>query len=31
VQPVRDVMYQLIEEYITTVEQLSAGLEAAKA
>ena len=31
VQPVRDVMYQLIEEYIATVEQLAAGLEAAKA
>ena len=31
VQPVRDVMYQMIEEYIATVEQLNAGLEAAKA
>jgi NAD(P)H-dependent flavin oxidoreductase YrpB (nitropropane dioxygenase family) len=31
VQPVRDVMYRLVEEYIETVEGLSAGVEAAKA
>jgi NAD(P)H-dependent flavin oxidoreductase YrpB (nitropropane dioxygenase family) len=30
VQPVRDVMYRLVEEYIETVESLNAGLEAAK-
>jgi NAD(P)H-dependent flavin oxidoreductase YrpB (nitropropane dioxygenase family) len=31
VQPVRDVMYRLVEEYIETVEALSAGIEAAQA
>ncbi|HWW53876.1 MAG TPA: nitronate monooxygenase family protein [Acidimicrobiales bacterium] len=31
VQPVRDVMYRLIEEYIETVEGLSKGLDAAQA
>jgi hypothetical protein len=31
VQPVRDVMFGLVEEYIETVERLSAGVEAANA
>jgi NAD(P)H-dependent flavin oxidoreductase YrpB (nitropropane dioxygenase family) len=31
VQPVRDVMYRLVEEYIETVERLSAGVDAATA
>ena len=29
VRPVRDVMYQLVEEYIETVEQLNSGLQTA--
>jgi len=27
VRPVRDVMYQLVEEYIETVERLDAGVK----
>jgi NAD(P)H-dependent flavin oxidoreductase YrpB (nitropropane dioxygenase family) len=28
VRPVRDVMYQLVEEYIETIERLDAGVQA---
>ena len=28
VRPVRDVMFQLVEEYIETVERLEAGVQA---
>ena len=31
VRPVRDVMFQLVEEYIETVERLNAGVQAAQA
>jgi hypothetical protein len=31
VEPVRDVMFRLIEEYIATVERLESGVEAAQA